>query len=83
MSGQTIITKLGGVRRAAERLGVPRATVGYWNTVNRIPAHRQQAVIDGAARHGIPLSPADFFDAAPVAGSERGGSAQHHQQAAE
>lgn len=80
MSAKTIIQKLGGVRKAARVLGVPRGTVSDWNVADRIPAHRQVEVMRRARSHGVPLSPADFFPASELTGQDDSSSVNPHTE---
>lgn len=56
-----IIVLLGGVRPAAKITGIPPTTISGWRKFGFVPAHRQQSILDAAARHGIKLRPSDFF----------------------
>ena len=56
-----IIIMLGGVRPAAKITGIPPTTISGWRKFGFVPAHRQQTILDAAARHGIKLRPSDFF----------------------
>lgn len=57
-----IIGLFGGTREAARKLDRPKSTVQSWKTKGRIPAHDQQHVLDRARIHGIPVTPASFFE---------------------
>ena len=61
--GQRIIGLCGGAVALAKLLRVPRQLVHGWWIRGRIPAHRQDEVLETARRAGIDLTPADFFDA--------------------
>lgn len=63
---KTIIGKFGGTRPLATEIGLPASTVQSWKDTGLIPAKHQQAILDKAREKNIPLSPADFFDAAPT-----------------
>lgn len=45
--------------------GLHPSTIQSWKEAGRIPAKRQQLVLDKARARGIDLQPADFFDAPP------------------
>lgn len=66
---ERIIGAFGGVCEMARKLTeaggkpVPVTTVSSWKTAGYIPSKRQQAVLDCAHRHGIAITPADFFEA--------------------
>lgn len=61
MSAKRVIQKLGGVRAAARKLALARSTVGTWNATDRIPAKWQPVILSWARRHGIGITPEDFF----------------------
>jgi hypothetical protein len=60
---ERIIDKFGGVSAMARILkhDYP-TTVQGWKTRKRIPADRQQEVLDAARANKIDLSPEDFFN---------------------
>ena len=60
-SARVIVRLFGGTRAMARAGGWPSSTVQSWKTSGRIPARRQAAVLAAAARLGLALSPADFF----------------------
>ena len=66
----SIINKLGGIRKAARLLGFPTSTVQAWKKTGFIPARRQSEVLAKARAAGIPLSEQDFFTPSPTALSE-------------
>lgn len=61
-TASTIIDLFGGTRPCAAALGLPVSTVQSWKTNGRIPAGRQQLVLDKARELGIPVTPASFFE---------------------
>lgn len=54
-----VIERLGGIRPASAKLGVPVTTVQGWKNRGRIPANRHAAIVEAAARHGVDLAPAE------------------------
>jgi hypothetical protein len=76
-----IIAKLGGTRAAAKALGLPPTTVQTWKETGRIPAHRQQLVLDTATGLKIDIRPEDFFEA-PSGSVASHHSALHREDAA-
>lgn len=68
---QNIISKCGGPTIVAKMVGIDLSQVYRWTyprnrggTNGLIPAQHQQTLLREAHRHGIDLSPDDFFDAA-------------------
>lgn len=57
-----IISLLGGTRPASRKLERPASTIQSWRTAGVIPAQHHADVIERARRHGVVLTPADFFD---------------------
>ncbi len=63
-----VVEKCGGARAVAKMAGVHISRVHRWTypkerggTGGHVPAKHQQAILDGARRLGVDLTPADFF----------------------
>lgn len=59
--GQRVIDRFGGIAATSRAVGLMPSTVQGWWERGRIPAHRQDAVLEAARAAGIDLTPADFF----------------------
>ncbi len=55
----TLFDKFGGVRPMAEHLEEPPSTVQSWKTTGRVPAIKQQRVLEKAAELRIPVTAED------------------------
>ncbi len=61
-----VIQHFGGIRPAAQKLGVPVSTVQGWKERGVIPANRREEVLAAALRHDIAFGP-DVLTLAPAA----------------
>lgn len=71
---ETVIERLGGIRPAAAKLGVPVTTVQGWKNRGRIPENRHAAILEIAARLGVDLGQASSRSA--IGDSEDDGGAR-------
>ena len=71
-----IISRLGGTRPAARKLGIAAATVQGWRVSGVVPVRRIPQIIAAAARLDPPvtLRPDDFFDLPPVSSAPTQGT---------
>ncbi len=56
---ETLFDKFGGVRPMAEHLDEPPSTVQSWKTTGRVPAIKQQRVLEKAAELRIAITAED------------------------
>lgn len=59
-----IVEAFGGPRPMARLLGYPPSTVMSWARRDMVPSRHIPVILRAAEKQGIPLTPADFFEAA-------------------
>lgn len=60
-TAERVISKFGGVRKAARKGGWPPTTVQGWKDAGLIPAHRMQEVLSAGSDLPDPVTRDDFF----------------------
>jgi uroporphyrinogen-III synthase len=64
--GQKVITRFGGIRPMAAKLGVAVSTVQGWRERGAIPARHHERVLEAARTEGLEIGPAELGGATPV-----------------